>query len=131
MILGAVLIVAGSLRYRGKRTKVITWVAIASGALIAALGLYHQSNGSDGATVGLGIYATIVAGTFGFVGGVESRKEPAVAMGQNEAEAVSEHGPKPEGASGPPPEWYKDPDGGEALRWWDGTAYTEHRKDAP
>lgn len=30
-------------------------------------------------------------------------------------------------ASGPPPGWYQDPDG-ELTRWWDGTAWTEHRK---
>ncbi len=29
--------------------------------------------------------------------------------------------------SGPPPGWYKDPEG-EMTRWWDGTAWTEHRK---
>ena len=29
--------------------------------------------------------------------------------------------------SGPPPGWYQDPDG-ELTRWWDGTAWTEHRK---
>lgn len=31
------------------------------------------------------------------------------------------------GAGGPtPPGWYADPAGSPALRWWDGTAWTEH-----
>jgi hypothetical protein len=29
-------------------------------------------------------------------------------------------------SAGPPPGWYADPSGSPALRWWDGTAWTEH-----
>lgn len=28
--------------------------------------------------------------------------------------------------SGPPPGWYSDPGGLEALRWWDGKIWSEH-----
>lgn len=30
--------------------------------------------------------------------------------------------------SGPPPGWYKDPDGGKNDRWWDGSRWTEHEQ---
>jgi hypothetical protein len=30
----------------------------------------------------------------------------------------------------PPPGWYLDPDAGGTQRWWDGTAWTEHRAPA-
>lgn len=28
----------------------------------------------------------------------------------------------------PPPGWYRDPSGPHLERWWDGTAWTEHRR---
>ncbi|WGX94525.1 DUF2510 domain-containing protein [Nocardioides sp. L-11A] len=30
-------------------------------------------------------------------------------------------------SAGPPPGWYDDPDGDAGKRWWDGSAWTEHR----
>ncbi len=39
--------------------------------------------------------------------------------------------PPPPPTGGPPPGWYPDPGTGTGLRWWDGTAWTEHVGDTP
>ncbi|MEM9132578.1 MAG: DUF2510 domain-containing protein [Actinomycetota bacterium] len=38
----------------------------------------------------------------------------------------------PPPATPPPPGWYPDPTtGGDGLRWWDGSSWTDHRSDLP
>jgi len=44
---------------------------------------------------------------------IEPAAEPAVSL------------PAP---SGPPAGWYVDPESGEGQRWWDGSAWSEHRQ---
>jgi uncharacterized RDD family membrane protein YckC len=39
--------------------------------------------------------------------------------------------PSPTGPQLPPRGWYPDPSGQGALRWWDGTAWTQHVAQAP
>jgi hypothetical protein len=34
-------------------------------------------------------------------------------------------------AAGPPPGWYRDPDGLPGVRWWDGTQWTPHAQPLP
>ena len=36
----------------------------------------------------------------------------------------------PISSSGPPPGWYNDPGGVPALRWWDGSQWTQHTRPA-
>lgn len=71
-----------------------------------------------GVIAGFGVYATAAAGVFAFVGGIIALNHPAVAMGRT-AEA-----PLP--PTMPAPGWFNDPCGADVLRWWDGTAWSEH-----
>jgi hypothetical protein len=41
--------------------------------------------------------------------------------------AVVIPGAQPWAATGPPPNWYPDPDGGPGVRYWDGARWTDHR----
>lgn len=120
LVLGVVLAAMGALRYSGKGGQSIAWVAIVSGALIGAVGLYHQTTAGDGVSVGIGVYATAAGGVIGFIGGLIARKAPAVNMKTT--------APTPTAA--PAPGWYADPWGGQGLRWWDGSAWTGHTSAA-
>lgn len=34
-------------------------------------------------------------------------------------------------SSQPPPDWYRNPDDADSMRWWDGTKWTEHIQAPP
>jgi hypothetical protein len=116
LALGAVLAGMGVARYSGKGGQAIAWVAIVCGVLIAAVGLYHQTTAEDDVSVGIGVYGTAAGGVIGLIGGLIARKAPAIAM--NSAASTPR--------ALPAPGWHPDPMGGGGLRWWDGTAWTEH-----
>ena len=60
-------------------------------------------------------------------------RAPAPAMGTQAMPAIPvskpEPPPVPVPASGPPADWYPDPHGQKRLRYWDGTAWTDHTAD--
>lgn len=76
---------------------------------------------------GSGTVLAEVAVNYGTAEKIESwlRAHPDFGAGRGERSVARPTAAPP---SGPPAGWYQDPDGVPGNRWWDGTAWTEHRQ---
>jgi Protein of unknown function (DUF2510) len=116
LVLGGILALLGILRRTGRSNPI--WVAIIVAGLIVAIGGYYYNNNSDEEliSIGIGIYGTIDAGIVGFIGALIARQNRIITA----APAATPAG------------WYRDPTGRPtALRYWDGTSWTEYTAEAP
>jgi hypothetical protein len=96
---------------------VIGAIGVIDAADIASLDADQAALGLE-ATVGEGLYLTILAAGAMLVAAIGALASPATRRAAAFAAAV------PPAAY--PPGWYPDPYGAARLRWWDGTQWTPH-----